>query len=278
MAFGPPPYDEKIDYYAVLGVGRTATDAEIKKAYRKQAVRFHPDKHENASVAKKARAEALFKEINAAYEVLEHHRKEYDDARARPRPQPAPNAGARNGAPPPHHPWGARPNAPPFRPPWADEWDRLSNSVRAFCRQWWPTGTIAAVSLLCASFAFYYNAEIVSGFQRTFGPQDTASTEPTPNPVVEVPQPTPPPPIAIPVPRTPPPRITRRPTPPPPPPPPQIVWMSAREASTRGLMVPCSTFDRTANTGRPGTIDCTGASVEENLNGTINVCRCRFHE
>jgi curved DNA-binding protein len=53
------------DYYGILGVARTATDAEIKKAFRKLAREFHPD------VAKdKKRAEEKFKEINEAYEVL----------------------------------------------------------------------------------------------------------------------------------------------------------------------------------------------------------------
>jgi curved DNA-binding protein len=53
------------DYYAVLGVPRTATDADIKKAFRKLAREYHPD------VAKdKKRAEEKFKEVNEAYEVL----------------------------------------------------------------------------------------------------------------------------------------------------------------------------------------------------------------
>jgi curved DNA-binding protein len=53
------------DYYAVLGVPRTAPDADIKKAFRKLAREYHPD------VAKdKKRAEEKFKEVNEAYEVL----------------------------------------------------------------------------------------------------------------------------------------------------------------------------------------------------------------
>jgi curved DNA-binding protein len=64
------------DYYGILGVARTASDAEIKKAFRKLAREFHPD------VAKdKKRAEEKFKEINEAYEVLSdpEKRKKYDE-------------------------------------------------------------------------------------------------------------------------------------------------------------------------------------------------------
>jgi molecular chaperone DnaJ len=55
----------KRDYYEVLGVGRAATQEEIKRAYRKLALQSHPDRHPNDPVA-----EARFKEINEAYEVL----------------------------------------------------------------------------------------------------------------------------------------------------------------------------------------------------------------
>ncbi|MBU6428989.1 MAG: DnaJ domain-containing protein [Cyanobacteria bacterium REEB65] len=55
------------DFYDVLGVGRKASDDEIRKAYRNLAKRWHPDKHQGAD---KAKAEAKFKEINEAYDVL----------------------------------------------------------------------------------------------------------------------------------------------------------------------------------------------------------------
>jgi molecular chaperone DnaJ len=55
----------KRDYYEVLGVGKSATDDEIKKAYRKLAIKFHPDKNPDDPAA-----EDKFKEAAEAYEVL----------------------------------------------------------------------------------------------------------------------------------------------------------------------------------------------------------------
>ena len=57
---------EKRDYYEVLGVSKTATDEELKKAYRKLAKQYHPD----ANPDNKEEAEKKFKEVNEAYEVL----------------------------------------------------------------------------------------------------------------------------------------------------------------------------------------------------------------
>ena len=70
----PPPPDRDggccggrmgVDYYKVLQVERGASDDELKKAYRKLAMKWHPDKNPN----NKKEAEAKFKQISEAYEV-----------------------------------------------------------------------------------------------------------------------------------------------------------------------------------------------------------------
>jgi len=60
----------KSDYYDLLNVGRDASDAEIKKAYRKLAMQYHPDRNPGD-----AEAEQKFKEISEAYEVLKDKEK-----------------------------------------------------------------------------------------------------------------------------------------------------------------------------------------------------------
>jgi len=64
------------DYYGILGIPRNASDAEIKKAYRKLAMRYHPDRNPG----REKWANEKFKEINEAYGVLgdPQKRKQYD--------------------------------------------------------------------------------------------------------------------------------------------------------------------------------------------------------
>lgn len=52
------------DYYKILGISRNASDDEIKKAYHKMALKYHPDKNSEPG------AEEKFKEVAEAYEVL----------------------------------------------------------------------------------------------------------------------------------------------------------------------------------------------------------------
>lgn len=55
-----------VDYYKVLQVERNAKDDDLKKAYRKLAMKWHPDKNPNNKKA----AEAKFKQISEAYDVI----------------------------------------------------------------------------------------------------------------------------------------------------------------------------------------------------------------
>ena len=63
MLSGLMPASQR-DYYDVLGVGRSASADELKRAYRRLAMEYHPDRNRGADAAER------FKEINRAYEVL----------------------------------------------------------------------------------------------------------------------------------------------------------------------------------------------------------------
>lgn len=69
---------QRKDYYAILGVDKNASDEEIKKAYRKLAIKWHPDKVQDPE--SKQKAEEMFKNIAEAYKVLsdKEQRKRYD--------------------------------------------------------------------------------------------------------------------------------------------------------------------------------------------------------
>src|SRR5512142_1893198 len=83
------------DYYATLGVTKSATAKEIKQAYRKLARKFHPDLNPGDK-----KAEARFKDINEAYEVLgdPEKRKKYDELGANWRMYEQAQQGAQPGA------------------------------------------------------------------------------------------------------------------------------------------------------------------------------------
>ncbi|HET7179629.1 MAG TPA: DnaJ domain-containing protein [Chryseosolibacter sp.] len=74
-----PRYDMK-DFYAILNVSPAASEAEIKTAFRKLAVRYHPDKNRSPD------AKSLFQEINEAYDILGDPQKRaaYDERRSNP--------------------------------------------------------------------------------------------------------------------------------------------------------------------------------------------------
>ena len=60
----------KEDLYKIMGVGKDADEAEIKKQYRKQALKWHPDRHASKTEEEQKKAAEQFQQINRAFEVL----------------------------------------------------------------------------------------------------------------------------------------------------------------------------------------------------------------
>src|SRR5687768_3607641 len=96
------------DYYSTLGVAKTATDKEIKQAFRKLARKYHPDVNPGDKAA-----EAKFKEVNEANEVLSdpEKRKKYDELGA--------NWRAYENMPPGANPYAGSPFGGPFGGGWS---------------------------------------------------------------------------------------------------------------------------------------------------------------
>ncbi|XP_043281990.1 dnaJ homolog subfamily C member 7 isoform X2 [Venturia canescens] len=72
------------DYYKILGISKTASTDDIKRAYKKRALVHHPDRHANASEAEQKAEEKKFKEIGEAYTILSDPKKRscYDDGQS----------------------------------------------------------------------------------------------------------------------------------------------------------------------------------------------------
>lgn len=68
-------WTQRMDYYGTLGVSRNASEVEVKAAFRKQAVLWHPDKHNQADDRARRQAATKFKELSEAYRVLSDPKK-----------------------------------------------------------------------------------------------------------------------------------------------------------------------------------------------------------
>ena len=70
---------EKKDYYSILGVDRNASQDEIRKAFRKISLKYHPDRLSNKSDKEKKKGEEKFKEAAEAYSILSDEEKKAKD-------------------------------------------------------------------------------------------------------------------------------------------------------------------------------------------------------
>jgi DnaJ-class molecular chaperone len=66
---------KKKDYYKILGLSKDASTDQIKKAYKKLAPKYHPDKNSAGTEEEQKVAEKMFKEVNEAYQVLSDPKK-----------------------------------------------------------------------------------------------------------------------------------------------------------------------------------------------------------
>ena len=84
-----------MDYYETLGVARTATEEEIKKAYRKLAMQYHPDRNPGDK-----EAETKFKQVQEAYDTLfdTNKRARYNGSKPQPKPPPKPKPKAKKSS------------------------------------------------------------------------------------------------------------------------------------------------------------------------------------
>lgn len=81
MSTAKEPNFKSKDFYDILGLPREATEDDIRRSYKKLALRYHPDKQVNKSEEEKKEAENIFKLVAEAYEVLSDKKKRqiYDE-------------------------------------------------------------------------------------------------------------------------------------------------------------------------------------------------------